>query len=50
MSPNTGEIADHPLLALVGYTAATLGAGAIVLVGGWSRLRTEARRLRRAGS
>ncbi|WP_395297450.1 hypothetical protein ACF9IK_31395 [Kitasatospora hibisci] len=48
MSPSTGEIADHPLLALVGYSAATLAAGAIVAAGGWSRLRTEARRLRRA--
>ncbi|MFJ3789615.1 hypothetical protein [Kitasatospora sp. NPDC090091] len=47
MSPSTGEIADHPLLALVGYTAATLAAGAIVAVGGWFRLRTEVRRLLR---
>ncbi|MFF4381536.1 hypothetical protein [Kitasatospora sp. NPDC001547] len=45
MSPKTGELAEHPLFALIGYTAGALGAAAIVLVGGWFRLRTEACRL-----
>ncbi|MEV0533830.1 hypothetical protein [Kitasatospora sp. NPDC050463] len=45
MSPRTGEIADHPLFALIGHTVAALVAGAVAGAGGWFRLRTEVRTL-----
>ncbi|MFF1901861.1 hypothetical protein [Kitasatospora sp. NPDC058218] len=45
MSPRTGEIADHPLFALIGHTLAALVAGAVAGAGGWFRLRTEVRKL-----